>query len=406
MRLNFIIIMLLLSSFLGVSSSWSSNLEASKIYTDGKGIGGTGLLEDGKGIGGTGFVEDGKGIGGTGIKLDGDIGVYGVITGFGSIFVNDIEVFFNQKTPVDNDGEFATSKDLKIGQVVALVAHQDKGKILARNISVRPILSGKVENINTNNNSFEVMGKLVHIEGNDNLSESIKAGENISISGFTNDKGEIVATSIESQEKRAKRVHKRRNIFKNIRNFSIQGRVKEHKGSSSIYINNDIIMPLATKNMHFNKNKRMTFFGSLNKKGKLKIRSARAFKYKKHRRTFFYKRKRAIFLDKNLKDRFNKNNRNKLLQKGFPKTHGRDFKSKNIYKMKKRDDYIKAIKPRKFNNYRLDKKKFNNYRLDKKKFNNYKLDNKRFKNHKLNKRRLNYRKFKNNRLQQRGHRRR
>src|SRR3984957_18086835 len=77
-----------------------------------------------RGIGGTGAPAPGplisdRGIGGTGIV--------GVITGFGSVFVDGLEVAYAPGTPMTVDGEAGTPDALHVGQVAAIVASDDQG---------------------------------------------------------------------------------------------------------------------------------------------------------------------------------------------------------------------------------------------------------------------------------------
>ena len=77
------------------------------------GIGGTGISSAQAGIGGTGVTN--KGIGGTGLEANsgiGGTGIVGVITGFGSICVNGLELFYFTDTPVDLDGKKISSEAL------------------------------------------------------------------------------------------------------------------------------------------------------------------------------------------------------------------------------------------------------------------------------------------------------
>src|SRR5262249_41510449 len=92
------------------------------------GIGGTGIVPGGTGgtgvdpggTGGTGV--DPGGIGGTGQRAEAEIGVLGVITGFGSICVNGIEVHYDANTHVALNGDLSSASALGIGQVVSVLA--------------------------------------------------------------------------------------------------------------------------------------------------------------------------------------------------------------------------------------------------------------------------------------------
>src|SRR4051794_7219997 len=69
-----------------------------------------------------GACSDPGGIGGTGQRAEAEIGVLGVITGFGSICVNGIEVHYDSGTPVAYNGDLSSAKALGIGQVVSVLA--------------------------------------------------------------------------------------------------------------------------------------------------------------------------------------------------------------------------------------------------------------------------------------------
>ncbi|UUZ77687.1 DUF5666 domain-containing protein [Polaromonas sp. P1(28)-13] len=79
-------------------------------------------------LGGTGISEGG--IGGTGIV--------GVITGFASICVNGVEVHFDAGTPVSDNGQPGSARQLAVGQVVAVRAAGAGAEVSARNIAGNP----------------------------------------------------------------------------------------------------------------------------------------------------------------------------------------------------------------------------------------------------------------------------
>ena len=87
-----------------VKGVWRSalNLVGVRTAEDPGGIGGTGVTAHGeKGLGGTGIIAGDPGTGG-GI---GGTGIVGVISGFASICVNDVEVHFDANTPVLDNGK-------------------------------------------------------------------------------------------------------------------------------------------------------------------------------------------------------------------------------------------------------------------------------------------------------------
>src|SRR5215470_6416666 len=83
-----------------------------------------------QGIGGTGITRgDDHGIGGTGIV--------GVIQRFGSIFVNGERIGFAADVPVTIDGEAASVKALRIGQLARVLAQREgNGWLATRGINV------------------------------------------------------------------------------------------------------------------------------------------------------------------------------------------------------------------------------------------------------------------------------
>ncbi|MGE5155712.1 MAG: hypothetical protein ACM3ST_17085, partial [Bdellovibrio bacteriovorus] len=110
----------------------------------GRGLGGTGLTADdvGSGIGGTGHQPsgDGRGIGGTGIV--------GTIRAFGSIWVNGVEVHYWEDQPVTIYDRPGTPRDLRIGQVVAVEARVQAGRLVAGAIEVRHAVMGPIAAVN------------------------------------------------------------------------------------------------------------------------------------------------------------------------------------------------------------------------------------------------------------------
>ncbi len=110
-----------------------------------------------RGIGGTGASASGipappspagpqlsdRGIGGTGI---GGTGIVGVITGFGSVFVNGLEVGYTASTPLTVDGMPETDAAPQVGQLAAIVASEDNG-LHAVSIDLRHEVSGMVTSV-------------------------------------------------------------------------------------------------------------------------------------------------------------------------------------------------------------------------------------------------------------------
>ncbi|HPN02120.1 MAG TPA: DUF5666 domain-containing protein, partial [Methylotenera sp.] len=153
------------------------------------GIGGTGISLD-HGIGGTGIINEQvntfKGIGGTGIV--------GIITGFGSICVNGLEVHYYENTPVSVDGEKISHKQLAIGQVVAVRATGDK-MLVASEIHAYYQVKGPVTGVDTRNGKIKVMGQTVSVQTSE--MKALKVGQWVAVSGLRDAMGNVEASRID-----------------------------------------------------------------------------------------------------------------------------------------------------------------------------------------------------------------
>lgn len=149
------------------------------------------------------------GISGTGI-------VVGVITGFGSIYVNGVEYDIEQASfDIDGQTEFATAAEaqqlLAVGMVVRLEATDNgDGTGVAARVVYDDTVEGPIETVPQQVNGdpnllgFSVLGRQVIVDavntsfdgvGFDQLSQSTV----VEISGFLNGNGVIIATRIEGK---------------------------------------------------------------------------------------------------------------------------------------------------------------------------------------------------------------
>lgn len=140
--------------------------------------------------GGGGANYAGGGVGGTGMST-------GVVSGFGSVFVNGIE-FETLGTQITVDNGNATENDLRVGMRVEVTATGN----LASAIVFAPEVKGPVTGINTVNNSLAVLGQTVTIDGNTIFEgvagiAGLAVGNNVIVSGFVSSTGGILATYIE-----------------------------------------------------------------------------------------------------------------------------------------------------------------------------------------------------------------
>lgn len=209
---------------------------------DGKGVGGTGAkFAEGKGMGGTG-IHNGKGMGGTGAKfadrgiggtgITGDIGVYGRITGFGSICVNGMEIEYTAKTPVENNGRNASIQALRVGQVVAVRAYRKNGEFRARKITVDKAVSGRVASVNAKRGEMMVSKQKVIADGRGrDVMKLLKAGDYVSVSGMKRADGVIIAGLIERMKPaKGGSISHVNTVFKSgVKHFLTQGYVRAFK---------------------------------------------------------------------------------------------------------------------------------------------------------------------------------
>ncbi len=149
-----------------------------------------------RGIGGTGSPAAGvplatadRGIGGTGIV--------GVITGFGSIFVDGFEVGYNAATTVDIDGTPASTAALRTGQVVAIDAAGPATALEAESVAVRHEVAGPVQAVSDNGRVVEVAGQSVALEGPLGAGAALRPGAWVAVSGLRRPDGSIDATRID-----------------------------------------------------------------------------------------------------------------------------------------------------------------------------------------------------------------
>ena len=178
---------------------WHPALEADR------GIGGTGKMVD-RGMGGTGKVTD-KGLGGT--------GVVGVITGFGSICVNGVEIFYDDKTAVEMDGHAVEPGALKLGQVAAVFSRSGKHGLEAGIIVVNHALVGAIEAVDTEKRTLRVLGVTVDVPADAIVADAsgkraslsdLKAGDSVAVSGLWKPNDHVDAARIDPSDRRDDRV--------------------------------------------------------------------------------------------------------------------------------------------------------------------------------------------------------
>ncbi|GAA3935996.1 hypothetical protein GCM10022277_35590 [Litoribacillus peritrichatus] len=173
------------------------------------GIGGTGK-QSGEGIGGTGNVAQNKqtkpgGIGGTGIV--------GTITGFGSIWVSNAHITFDEQTPITINQQPASAGAFQLGQVVAVIADKTTGSANtefdypAKSIDIIYEVSGPINQILQGKQALDILNQSVlvdhhtaifdHKSGETLTLAQLDLGDQIEVSGFRRDDGQIVASRLD-----------------------------------------------------------------------------------------------------------------------------------------------------------------------------------------------------------------
>ncbi len=149
-----------------------------------------------RGIGGTGAPESAvmrtadRGIGGTGIV--------GVVTGFGSVFVDGVEIRYDDSARVDTDGTASPASDLRAGQLVAIRASGPPTAPYATTISVRSAVSGRIEAVAPGTGLLTVGGQAVLVPDGTWGAHRFGLGDWVKVSGLRRGDGTIVASRLDS----------------------------------------------------------------------------------------------------------------------------------------------------------------------------------------------------------------
>ena len=151
-----------------------------------------------RGIGGTGapvsmapaIQSADRGIGGTGIV--------GVVTGFGSVFVDGFEVEYDESSSVDIDGAASSVTALRAGQLVAIQADGSTLSPHARSISVRTAVSGRIEALELGTGTLTIAGQAVSVPAGTWGADRFGLGDWVSVSGLRRADGTIVASRLDA----------------------------------------------------------------------------------------------------------------------------------------------------------------------------------------------------------------
>lgn len=154
------------------------------------------------GIGGTGIQSAPQlagGIGGTGIRA------FGVVQGFGSIFVNNREYEITRSTKIQIDGVPAGEQALHVGDVVSVAGHLDaQGRAFARGVTLSHPVQGPVESVDVAKREIVVLGQAIRLPAGLKVAgagqmldlAAIQPGDVINISGWSRAEGQWLATRV------------------------------------------------------------------------------------------------------------------------------------------------------------------------------------------------------------------
>jgi uncharacterized membrane protein YgcG len=129
----------------------------------------------------------------------GGTGIVGIVTGFASICVNNVEVHYDARTPVSVNGQSAAARDLAVGQVVALTARMEANRLQANGIGVIDAVAGPVTRINAATRELLVMGQTVRADAATGADlSSLQVGSMARVSGHRAPNGDIIASRVDA----------------------------------------------------------------------------------------------------------------------------------------------------------------------------------------------------------------
>lgn len=138
------------------------------------------------GIGGTGIDGGPGGIGGTGI--------YGRIDAFGSIWVNGVEIFYDEDQNVVRQGRDGLPERLAIGQIVAVTIDEETGRAIARTIEIVEEVNGQIEQLAPD--QFVVLGQTVLLTDETIIEGELQDGRQVAVNGLRSTDGLVIASRI------------------------------------------------------------------------------------------------------------------------------------------------------------------------------------------------------------------
>jgi len=130
----------------------------------------------------------------------------GVITGFGSVFINGVEYETDATEVSTDDNSSASETDLQVGMVVSLTGSVNDDGVTgtANSIHYEEQIKGPLDGIDLAGNSLVILGQTVLFDELTSLDNflliDLIPGDFLEISGFTNADGKLYATRISKEQ--------------------------------------------------------------------------------------------------------------------------------------------------------------------------------------------------------------
>ncbi len=140
--------------------------------------------------------DDEFGIGGTGIVADSGLGIIGRITGYGSIFVNGIEIETTARSDLRVDGQTQTISRFHLGDVVEVLTQDNRPYTQATRINLRHEAIGPIEQIDNDSQQLSILGQRVRLGATATPPMHLAAGDWVAVAGFRDAQGVIHASRI------------------------------------------------------------------------------------------------------------------------------------------------------------------------------------------------------------------
>jgi hypothetical protein len=144
--------------------------------------------------------------GGSGSSSQANVMATGVITGFGSVYVNGVH-FETGRADISRDGKSARQNELRVGQVVHISGHIDprNGHAVANWIRQHNNLEGPITAVDAVAQTFVVLAHTVKVTADTSFDDSITSfadltvGLQVEVNGLPDADGNLIATRVEKR---------------------------------------------------------------------------------------------------------------------------------------------------------------------------------------------------------------